>query len=236
MIYCRPLSQFVLSDEFKPGEFEIIDFLTEHHMADDRRFLNTMRYESAQYDVERLMCIDRLIGYRRDEPARQLDLLTMQDRIIDEFRTIIKILKDRGFIRSDDFVQTMFLRFIMKDKDILEERDFIKQGVPQWYESDGYGLDDLIADDNGKFYETVKPMDNICFDRILKILEDYLTVDQYNAVKHYIKSHNVECPWFDYTQAESEAINCALSNIQKVYRWDDNFGAQINAIMDNTLF
>ena len=234
MIYCRPLSQFVLSDEFKPGEFEIIDFLTEHHMADDRRFLNTMRYESARCEVGMLLDIDHLIGYRRDELAMQLDNLILEHRIIDEFRTIVKILKDRNFIRSDNFVQTMFLRFIMKDEGI-RNRDF-KQDALQWYESLNCGLDDLIADDNGKFYETVKPMDDVCFDRILKILEDYLTVDQYNAVKHYIKSHNVECPWFEYTQAESEAINCALSNIQKIYRGNDNFGTQINAIMDNTLF
>ena len=242
MLYCKPISEFSLFDEFKPGEFKIIDFMREHPISSEKLsedILMHFRY----YDAFSIMyntgsfceCFN---DYDDDELSNQFEKIVQENE--NELGQIEKTLKDRGFIRTDNYKQSILISMII-DRD--EECPKIFKGESWMHETWSHiGLDYTVpfiddAVDNfvefGRYdhYMTLKPTTQEDLERIFDLLRDRLPPSQYEIMKFYIlNAYEHDNDWY-YTIAEVEALMAAFANIR-----NSQIASTINEIMDNTLF
>ena len=241
MLYCRPISEFSLFDEFKPGEFKIIDFMREHHHPNGKlneNILVDFRYFDAfsmEYDADGFC--EGYNDYDDDELFNQFKRIVHENE--KELDQIAKTLKDRGFIRTDNYKQSILISMII-DRD--EECPKIFKGE-SWHETWSHiGLDYTVpfiddAVDNfvefGRYdhYMTLKPTTQEDLERIFDLLRDRLPPSQYEIMRFYIlNAYEHDNDWY-YTIAEVEALMAAFANIR-----NSQIASMINEIMDNTLF
>ena len=246
MAYCRFSYEFSMLDEFKPGESKVIDFYRSHPITSLNvcsQFLHALRWTNIlYYDEPDDMDFDGeyITGMTADK-AKEInehDYYYLRDLIDNNQKEMFQInetLKDRRFIRTDNYLLSHFIAYILKGD--LFDHDFeSKTSVPHYVERDCKRcvLPDwmsYICDIDG-MYERIKPMDNESMKKILEVLESELTPSQYGIMKYYISHPFLHNGGYEFASTEMELLSTAFYNIRN----HKIFTESINEIMDNTLF
>ena len=226
MLYCRPISDFSLFDEFKPGEFKIIDFMREHLKPSEKfntDFVESFRLLHALKEDYSGLCLffESLIFDNEKNKYQFWDIFC---EIGDNETTKIhQILLDRNFIRNDNYLQSCLISGMVIGEDYKTPTREIGCSALDW-------LLDMV--NWGTYYETLKPTADEELSRIFDVLRDKLSPAQFAIMRFYILNADI-FDYYEYTPDEILLIRTALRNIR-----DPHFGiaSMINEIMDNTLF
>lgn len=218
--YCRPYYEFSLFDEFKPGEFKIIDFLRENtscflreHTDQDEelshRFLDMLRWLDA-WGYKPHIDIDYVFYVLGDflDDSQEDEFITLLESTVDkELEDIIIILKGRKFIHMNNFYRSSLISYMLTDPRRIPWRTV---------------GDKIMRDWSWDSYETTRPITDRELKSIFAVLQDNLSPIQYDIAKFFIINASDR---YDYTESEQEALDTAFINI---YR--------INYLIKNVLF
>ncbi|MBR3143707.1 hypothetical protein IKF12_00690 [Candidatus Saccharibacteria bacterium] len=238
MLYCRPISEFSLFEEFKPGEFKIIDFLRENLKQSkkiDSDFLEGLRILNCYgNEINEHGLIYDSYDDEFDSEKRKQFLAIMKQYGAQELTIINQILKERHFIRTDNYIQSFLIANIVNSNDYGTEFKYNDPDDLLYH----YQTPDWVGDiydihmRKNTYYEALKPTTNKELGRIFDVLRDKLSPIQFEIVRFYIL--NVEIyNHYAYTREEARTIRTALRNIRNPHL---GIASTINEIMDNTLF
>lgn len=205
MRYCKPWSDFSL-DVFFPG-LKIIDFMKEN-MVLDKGFYDEFVYAFRLVDIIDGQFIvgdfinEVLSAHLKED---QDELYVEFDRICEEnrheFEMIYQVMANKGFIRTDNFLESCLVSFVIDNCKINPVRSQIDEYM-------------VMEKDFNEFYETIKPMSDKDIDLILSILKDTLSPSQFEILEFYILKTN-GCNKYEFTEQEKEALEKAYINIRK---------------------
>lgn len=210
--YCRPYYEFSLFDEFKPGEFKIIDFLRENtscflreHTDQDEelshRFLDMLRWLDAwgyKPNIDIAYVIDVLGDFSLDDSLEDEFITLLESTVDKEFDSIIKILKGKRFIHTDNFYRSFLIS------------DMLTHPMGEPWRTVG---DKISHNWDWNTYEATRPITDREIKSIFAVLRDNLSPIQYEIARFFIINASDR---YDYTKLEREALDTALFNIYRI--------------------
>lgn len=233
MGYCKPISEFSLFDEFKPGEFKSIDFLRKNFndSCTGKNYLKWFRTCSLDFpyredDDGYFWYLETFVETNEGEkiPEEMDDEYRENmedDGGFDAFTTIYDILKEKGYIRTDNFQDSYFIANIIKYGESFP--GYITNGTETHYyvTKSVFDLNHAPVD---KYYENIKPTTKKELKEVFKLLKQKLPRSQYEMAKFYLLDEQ----GLRYTKNEYNCLCTALWNFNRL-------GEKINAIYDGTL-